>query len=129
MDENLIYQSTEKEIREHLASRYLLNGETINIIDIIEEAIFCLAVNTILSKRRFQEKSLGLFTDMPQNSIYIMLDAMNKALIKGFPNDYTNIDFEMICSRYSTLMDAPDVIDKINDHYNKLYGFEGGNVL
>lgn len=119
---NLIVQ----EIFGHL--KFLYKKEANLTMDqIIDEYAFSLATNTILFKRNMH--LLGLQgTDVVELQIKEWYNVIYKSLFNLLNYDQ-ELCFQKIKLKYQSLMSYSNIIQLINQHYNDLYGQEGGNIL
>lgn len=129
MSEQAIYQSAENEIMRNLAARHQRNGGTINMQDIIKEASFCLAVSNLISAKRYSQEVGGNIDNLMKNSMKTLFVGIDMALKKNFQNNYQPQHFSMIKSEYETILSSQNPKSLINQHYNGLYGSQGGNVI
>lgn len=129
MNEKTIHDSFAQEIEQHLQARIERNGGNINLMDVIKEAKFCLAVNTMISQRRLKEQTAGQMQILDPLTMKYSFEGMNKALKNLLPNNFTDDHFEQVKIGYEDLLAKDNVKDLINNHYNDLYQDYSSNVL
>lgn len=129
MSDQVFYQAIEDEIKRNLAKRYRNNGGNLNLLEVIDEASFCLSVNTIISERQISEATGGRITNVESQTIQLLMTGMKTALNNAFPNKITPELFQMLEKQYNAILMDEDRISIINDHYNNLFGEDGGNIL
>lgn len=128
MDEKTIHDSFAQEINTHIQGRIERNGGNINIIDVIKEAKFCLAVNTMISQRILKEQGGEILFLDPLTMEY-SFEGVRRALKDLLSDNFNDEHFEQIKLGYEKLMAEENVKDLINEHYNDLYQDYSSNVL
>jgi hypothetical protein len=121
------YEDGKRELKNNLTARMSSNGGTLNLLDIFKEATYFLAVNTILIQRNLaNEEQLPI---IPSTTKSIMFEHCNRILEETFPHDYKKRALGHNKEELANLLADPLVEDKINFHYDQLYGVQGGSVL
>ena len=129
MSEQAIFQNIEQEILRNLSARHQRNDGTINMNDVINEASHCLAVNNLLSVKQLNAQTGSNMKSLPAESMALLFTGMDKALEKHFKDNYNSDHSRMIKQRYDNILSNPNPKELINNHYNGLYGSQGGNVI
>lgn len=129
MNEKIIHDSFAQEIGQHLNARIERNGGNISLIDVIKEAKFCLAVNTIISQHQLKKQTNGQMLILDPLTMEYSFEGMRKALKNLLPNNFTDNHFEQVKLGYEKLLAEDNVKDIINNHYNDLYQDYSSNVL
>ncbi|WP_426094054.1 hypothetical protein [Flavobacterium sp. DSR2-3-3] len=124
-DKEQIFEGFSAELKRNLAARYVKNNNFLNIISVSEEAILFLLVNSILVTRKQGLKN----TALPQNSKDLLIEGLSINLRKFMPNDIDNQRIENIVAEYDRRIKEYNIINIVNEHYNELYGNQGGNVI
>lgn len=128
MNKEIIIKSAEDEIILSVDALNKKNG-TINVLGVMNEAVFCAAVNVILIQRQLKQFSGGRLNIVPTENIEYIFEGISNGIERAFPNVFTNENFNYIRNEYSKLMADENVVNIINEHYNELYGYDGKNVL
>ncbi|MDP3146344.1 MAG: hypothetical protein Q8N66_13115 [Bacteroidota bacterium] len=129
MNEQSIHNSIGQEIGRNLQARMKRNGGNINLLDVIEEAKFSLAVNVMISQRQIKAQTGGQMQMVPPLTIEYMFEGMKKALKNFFPNNFKDEHFEKVKEGYYIIMADDNAKDLINNHYNDLYQDYSSNIL
>ena len=110
-----------KEFGEHLQARMKL-GST-NLLDIIEVAKYCIVANLLILEKRH-----GTYMNVKDQFIeefsYVITN-----LIKDRYSDELDYLLELFKKETEILLENKDVKILVNQHYNELYGSEGGDVI
>jgi len=111
----------QKEFGEHLHARIKL-GPT-NLLDIIEIAKYCLVANLLILEKRH-----GTYMNLKEQFIeefsYVITN-----LIKERYSDELDYLLELFKIETEILLENESVKNLVNQHYNELYGSEGGDVI
>ena len=119
MDEQTIHDSFAQEINTHIQGRIERNGGNINIIDVIKEAKFCLAVNTMISQRILKEQGGEILFLDPLTMEY-SFEGVRRALKDLLSDNFNDEHFEQIKLGYEKLMAEENVKD-LKKYYHSQY--------
>ncbi|MCB0753265.1 MAG: hypothetical protein KDC52_17470, partial [Ignavibacteriae bacterium] len=128
MSEQAIRNSLEQELRRNLAARYDRNNENLDMDDIVKEAAFTMAVNILISEKQLKEQTNGQIQFMPSESLNMMFNCLNQVMNK-ISGDFHTYHFQQIKNKYEEIMSDSNAKNRVNSHYNELYGSNGGNVI
>lgn len=117
---NQSLQDISEELTRHLSARYINNGNTINMLDIIDVSKHYIAVNLLIIKKR-----LGFYNDDLFENIIKGVSVFLKDKFREFNDQY----LELIRVETLLLLEEDNVKDQINLHYDNLYGADGGKVI
>jgi hypothetical protein len=129
MSEQAIFQSIEEEILRNLKARHQRNNGTINMNDIVNEASYCLAVNNLSSVKQLNAQTGSNLKSLPAESMSLLFTGMDRALEKNLKSDFKTDHSRMIKERYENILTNSNPKELINNHYNGLFGSQGGNVI
>lgn len=121
MDEQSINKSILDEMVKVLSQRRANQGDTINMLNVIEEASYSIAVNVILAQKRIKEESNGKMLFVHPDLIDSIYLGMKNAIITIFPGAFKDYYLEQIKANYLDLMSQENVEKKINAHYRSLF--------
>lgn len=113
MGKKEITASAKKELQEHLIARYKQNGGSITYGEMVKEAIFTAAVNSLQVKNE-----IGY---VDQETTGYMFEAFNETLLELFPKSFKKGDIDEIKMKYEILMNDVNVKSIVNQHFNDLY--------
>ena len=111
----------EEEFGRHLQARMKLGD--VNIMDIMGVAKFCLVVNLLIL-----EKRLGSYLNYYKEYIEEFSNLLTNLLGERYSEDLENL-LEIFRVETELLLRDANVKTHVNQHYNMLYGAEGGDVI
>jgi hypothetical protein len=129
MNEKLIHDSIAQEIGRNLNARMKRNGGKINILDVIKEAKFSIAINVMISQRQIREQTVGKIQIVDPLTMQYVFEGMRKALKNCLPNDFNDEHFEKVKEGYLNIMADDNAKNIINNHYNDLFQDYSYNIL
>ena len=129
MNKQAIFQSIEEEILRNLRARHQRNNGNINMNDVVNEASYCLAVNNLSSVKQLNAQTGSNMKSLPAESMNLLFTGMDKALEKNLKSDFNNDHSRMIKERYEIILSNSNPKELINNHYNGLFGSQGGNII
>ncbi|MFZ3575826.1 hypothetical protein [Tenacibaculum finnmarkense] len=130
MDLEQIYEGFENEIKRNLQQRMRNNNSNLNILDVKEESIFFLLVNSFLMLKRLESQYDINKNKLPEPERTLLFNGLKKVLYKLILNkDNLNKTYDDIIKGYETYQTKPNIKDLINNHYNNLYNDYSNNIL
>lgn len=130
MDLEQIYEGFENEIKRNLQQRMRNNNGNLNFLDVKEECIFFLLVNSFLMLKRLANKYNISENKLPEPERTLLFNGFKKVLYKLILNkDDLEKTYDDIIKAYEAYLTIPNIKDLINSHYNDLYNDYSSNVL
>lgn len=117
-------ESIANELKQHIQQAYTNNNNQLQIIDVVKEVKFCIAVNYLLARKKLD--NLGL------DVVPISFDNTFKAyaeVVQSLFQDFTSLQIDYIKMETLSLLEKNDVEELINKHYDNLYGDDGIKVI
>jgi hypothetical protein len=130
MDLDQIYENFENEVKRNLQQRMQNNNGNLNFLDVKEECVYFLLVNSFLMLKRLVSKYSINENKLPEPERTILFNGLKKMLYKFILNkDDLDSSYEEIIKAYEAYLTIPNIKDLINNHYNDLYNDYSNNVL
>lgn len=130
MDLEKIYEGFENEIKRNLQQRMRNNNGNLNFLDVKDECIYFLLVNSFLMIKRLSSEYNINENQLPEPEKTLLFNGFKKALYKLILNkDDLEKTYEDIIKAYEAYLKIGNVKELINNHYNDLYNDYSSNIL
>lgn len=130
MDLEKIYEGFENEIKRNLQQRMRNNNGNLNFLDVKDECIYFLLVNSFLMIKRLSSNYNINENKLPEPEKTLLFNGFRKVLYKLISNkEDLDKTYDDIIKAYEAYLTIPHVKELINNHYNVLYNDYSSNVL
>lgn len=129
MNKEILFSGIKEELFRHLSARETISLSGITAFDVLNEASFCMAVNVLSTIKSLKEETQSNLNSLPKESMDLFYEGINKAVVIVLKDRSQEEHFKLIKERVEFIISSSNPSKIVNDHYNELYGFEGGNVL
>lgn len=130
MDLEKIYEGFENEIKRNLQQRMRNNNGNLNFLDVKEECLYFLLVNSFLMIKRLSNVNNINKNQLPEAERSLLFNGFKTVLYKLILNkEDLDKTYDDIIKAYEAYLKIPNVKELINNHYNDLYNDYSSNVL
>ena len=122
VEDQKLKDSVNEELVGHLMaknSKMELIGTTFNMLQIIKEAVYMMAINRIISDRQLADEGLSHLSI--DNTTELIFEFVEELLNRCFPDVFNSSHMKMVKNDYFSLINNENKIILINKHYQELY--------